>query len=76
MCSSSEQKVRRLVLSAPQGKVSIQKIKIDRDLGNNLQVQGLSGSDQVIVNPSDSLADGDQVQVKAPADSGRRAAKE
>jgi membrane fusion protein, multidrug efflux system len=46
------------------GKVSIRKIKIDRDLGNTLQVQGLSESDQIIVNPSDSLADGDLVRVK------------
>lgn len=51
------------------GKVSIRKIKIDRDLGDTLQVQGLSEGDQIIVNPSDSLADGDPVQVKSSADS-------
>jgi RND family efflux transporter MFP subunit len=47
------------------GKVSIKKITIDRDLGTNLQVEGLTENDQVIVNPSDGLADGDQVHVKA-----------
>ncbi len=46
------------------GKVTLRKIKIDRDLGNNLQVQGLSEGDQIIINPSDSLADGDLVQMK------------
>jgi membrane fusion protein, multidrug efflux system len=57
------------------GKVSIRKIKIDRDLGDTLQVQGLSEGDQIIVNPSDSLADGDAVQVRSSADS-RPGAKE
>ena len=51
------------------GKVSIRKIKIDRDLGDTLQVQGLSEGDQIIINPSDSLADGYPVQVKSSADS-------
>jgi RND family efflux transporter MFP subunit len=51
------------------GKVSLRKIKIDRDLGNTLQVQGLSEGDQIIINPSDSLTDGDAVQVKSSADS-------
>jgi RND family efflux transporter MFP subunit len=56
----------------PDGKVSIRKIKIDRDLGNTLQVQGLSESDQLIVNPSDSLEDGDAVKIKpsSKSDSG------
>ena len=48
----------------PEGKVSIREIKINRDLGNTLQVQGLSESDQLIVNPSDSLADNDLVEIK------------
>lgn len=60
---------------SPEGKVSIRNIKIDRDLGDTLQVQGLSEGDQIIVNPSDSLADGDAVQVRSSADS-RPGAKE
>jgi membrane fusion protein, multidrug efflux system len=48
----------------PDGKVSIREIKIDRDLGNTLEVQGLSERDQLIVNPSDSLADNDVVEIK------------
>jgi RND family efflux transporter MFP subunit len=49
------------------GKVEIRKIVIDRDLGDKLQIsQGLSKSDQVVVNPSDGLADGTTVKVAAP----------
>jgi multidrug efflux system membrane fusion protein len=51
----------------PDGKVSIRKVTIDRDLGTNLQIEGLSENDQVIVNPSDSLAEGDVVHIKARA---------
>jgi multidrug efflux pump subunit AcrA (membrane-fusion protein) len=41
------------------GKVEIRKITINRDFGNKLEVsEGLSISDQVILNPSDSLSDG------------------
>lgn len=58
------------------GKVSIRKIKIERDLGNNLQVRGLSESDHIVVNPSDSLTDGDSVRVEQPKDPAPREAKE
>jgi membrane fusion protein, multidrug efflux system len=59
----------------PDGKVSIRKIKITRDLGDTLQVQGLSESDQLIVNPSDSLADNDVVRIKSVSDSQSSAEK-
>jgi RND family efflux transporter MFP subunit len=58
------------------GKVSIRKIKIDRDLGNTLQVHGLSETDQIIINPADSLADGDLVRVKASQKPDASTAKE
>ena len=60
----------------PDGKVSIRKIKIERDLGNNLQVRGLSEGDQIVINPSDSLIAGDSVRVKQPKDSAPGEAKE
>jgi multidrug efflux pump subunit AcrA (membrane-fusion protein) len=41
------------------GKVQIHKITINLDLGDKLEIsQGLSVTDQVVVNPSDSLASG------------------
>ncbi len=49
----------------PDGVVKLKDIKISRDLGTKLEIsQGLDPDDQVIVNPSDSLTDGQQVQVK------------
>jgi multidrug efflux pump subunit AcrA (membrane-fusion protein) len=45
--------------------VQIKDIKIGRDFGTRLEVvDGLQASDQVIVNPSDSLTNGIKVQVK------------
>ena len=46
------------------GKVEIRKIAIDLNLGVNLEIsKGLSVTDQVILNPSDSLADGMTVKI-------------
>jgi RND family efflux transporter MFP subunit len=46
------------------GKVEIRKITIDLNLGDRLEIsQGLSEADQVIVNPSDSLANGMTVKI-------------
>ena len=51
----------------PDGKVEIRKITINRDFGDKLEVsQGLSVSDQVILNPSDSLSDGMIVRITEP----------
>jgi RND family efflux transporter MFP subunit len=49
------------------GKVEIRKVTIHLNLGNQLEIsQGLSASDQVIVNPSDGLANGMKVSVIGP----------
>jgi RND family efflux transporter MFP subunit len=49
----------------PDGKVEIRKITVNLDQGDTLQISGgLSETDQVIVNPSDSLADGMMVNVR------------
>jgi RND family efflux transporter MFP subunit len=51
----------------PDGKVEIRKVVISRDLGDKLQIsQGLAEADQVIVNPSDGLANGMVVTVATP----------
>jgi membrane fusion protein (multidrug efflux system) len=45
--------------------VHLQNIKIGRDLGNRIEVvDGLKATDQVIVNPSDSLSEGAKVQTQ------------
>jgi RND family efflux transporter MFP subunit len=49
------------------GKVEIRKVVINRDLGDKLQIsEGLTESDQVIVNPSDGLANGTPVTIATP----------
>jgi multidrug efflux pump subunit AcrA (membrane-fusion protein) len=46
------------------GTVHLKKITIGRDMGTELEVAtGIEASDQIIVNPSDSLADGQKVQI-------------
>jgi RND family efflux transporter MFP subunit len=51
----------------PDGKVEIRKIIVDLNQGDRLQISGgLSETNQVIVNPSDSLADGMMVNVSRP----------
>jgi RND family efflux transporter MFP subunit len=51
----------------PDAKVEIRKINITLNHGNTLQIAGgLSETDQVITNPSDSLADGMRVKVLRP----------
>jgi RND family efflux transporter MFP subunit len=50
---------------APNGKVEIHKITIYRDFGDHLDVcKGLSTTDQVILNPSDSLAAGTTAKIQ------------
>jgi membrane fusion protein (multidrug efflux system) len=49
------------------GKVEIRKVQIGQDLGTRLEiVKGLSPTDQLIVNPSDSLSDGMKIHVVEP----------
>jgi RND family efflux transporter MFP subunit len=49
------------------GKVELRKIKLGRDFGPTVEVlEGLSPSDRVIVNPSDSLATGMTVRPVEP----------
>jgi RND family efflux transporter MFP subunit len=51
----------------PDNRVHIKKIKIGRDLGGELEiVSGLLPTDQVVVNPMDSLAEGTLVHAEGP----------
>ena len=51
----------------PDGKVELRNVTINRDFGNKLEVsEGLSLSDQVILNPSDNLIDGASVKITEP----------
>jgi RND family efflux transporter MFP subunit len=52
----------------PDGKVELRNITINRDFGSKLEVsEGLSISDQVILNPSDDLTGGVSVRITEPS---------
>jgi RND family efflux transporter MFP subunit len=56
-------------------KVELKKVKIGQDLGSHLEVtQGLSADDQVIINPSDSLASGQTVRIRPSQNEGKQMA--
>jgi len=49
------------------GKVHLRPISIGRDFGATLEILGgLDVSDQIIINPSDSLEEGQKVHVAKP----------
>jgi hypothetical protein len=55
------------------GRAELVPIVIGRDFGATVEVvAGLQPTDQVIVNPSDSLANGNRVQVSAPQTGGSK----
>lgn len=57
----------RAAVVGPDKKVQLKTITIGRDYGSSVEViSGLQPSDQIIVNPADSLEDGQEVNVAAP----------
>ncbi|MFZ0815563.1 MAG: efflux RND transporter periplasmic adaptor subunit [Candidatus Sulfotelmatobacter sp.] len=57
----------QVAVVGPGGKVQLRPINIGRDYGTTLEVLGgVSPTDQVVINPSDSLEDGQQVNVAQP----------
>ncbi len=68
----------RVAVVGGDGKVRLQAITLGHDLGNRMEVLGgLTTAERLVLNPADSLADGDVVQVrqaKAKADAGAGAA--
>jgi RND family efflux transporter MFP subunit len=58
----------RLAVVDANGVVRLHPVVIAQDLGQVLAIEsGIAASDRIIVNPSDSLADGDQVIVQPQA---------
>jgi RND family efflux transporter MFP subunit len=52
-------------------KVHLQTVKVSRDMGQRLEIAtGLQADDQLIINPPDSIAEGDAVVVKPTAATG------
>ena len=61
------------------GRIKLRLVKIGRNYGERVEVlEGVGAKDRVVLNPSDSLADGDQVEVvvaKPDADKAGKAGK-
>jgi multidrug efflux system membrane fusion protein len=59
-----------IAVVGPDGRVHLQSVRIGQDYGRTVEIiSGLQGSEQLIVNPSDSIEDGEQVviaEAKAP----------
>ena len=55
----------RVAVVSGDGKVKLHTVTLGHDLGNKLEIlSGIGTGDQLVVNPADSLADGDQVQIR------------
>jgi membrane fusion protein, multidrug efflux system len=60
----------QVAVIGPDNKVQLRHISIGRDYGTALEILGgISTSDQIVINPSDSLEEGQQVTVAQPAPS-------
>jgi RND family efflux transporter MFP subunit len=58
------------------GAVHLQPVRVGRNYGETVEVlDGLQGSESLVLNPSDSLAEGDKVQVVADAKAAAPASK-
>jgi RND family efflux transporter MFP subunit len=68
----------RVAVVDPKGVVALRAVKIGRNLGESVEVvEGVKPADVLVLNPSDSLADGDRVAIAPPtAKAGASAAKE
>ncbi|MGF6573084.1 RND family efflux transporter, MFP subunit [Paraburkholderia fungorum] len=64
----------RVAVVDANGNVALHKIVIAQDLGQSLEIEsGIEPTDKVIINPSDSIADGDHVQIAQPQKNGKEA---
>jgi RND family efflux transporter MFP subunit len=58
----------RVAVVGPGNKIELRPLNIGRDYGTTLEVLGgLAVSDQIVVNPPDSLENGEQVNVAQPS---------
>jgi RND family efflux transporter MFP subunit len=55
----------RIAVVGPDKKIKLKSVVIGRDFGTKVEIlNGLNPDDQIVVNPADSLEDGEQVHVK------------
>lgn len=57
----------RVAIVDAQGKVHLQPVTLGRNYGGSIEVlSGLQGNEQLVLNPSDALAEGDTVTIAPP----------
>ena len=57
----------RVAVVGGDGKVRLKAVTLGHDLGNSIEILGgATPQDKLVVNPADSLADGDMVSVRPP----------
>ena len=55
------------IATVKEGKVQLIPITVGRDYGNEVEVaSGLTGSESIVLNPSDSIISGQQVRISQP----------
>jgi RND family efflux transporter MFP subunit len=60
----------RIAVVGAQGRINLRPVTLGRNYGENVEVvDGLEGTDRMVLNPSDSLAEGDVVAVAPDAPS-------
>jgi len=58
----------RVAVVDEQGVIHLRPVVLGRNYGQNVEiVDGLMGTDRLVLNPSDSLADGDKVTIAPEA---------
>jgi len=61
----------RVAVVGPNQKIQLKTVMIGRDFGNAIEILGgLDPNDNIVVNPADSLEDGQQVRVKTVSGEG------
>lgn len=61
------------VAAVVDGKIEKKKVRLGIDYGMTVEIKsGVSASDQIILNPRDSIMDGQQVTIEKPKESGKR----
>jgi RND family efflux transporter MFP subunit len=66
----------RVAVVDAEGRVKLALVKIGRNLGEAVEVlDGVGPKDRLVLNPSDSLADGDKVAIAPAEPAGGRGAK-
>ena len=64
----------RVAVVDANGTVALHKVVIAQDLGQSLEIEsGIEANDKIIINPSDSIADGDHVLITQSKKNGKGA---